>query len=189
VGRLKPGTSRQQAAAGLNVWATAATSPKAPADRRRFITLEPRQGVASSDWLEVIAVFFPIFFAFGLILMIGCSNVANLLLARAVTRQREIGIRLSLGASRQRIVRQLLTESVILAVAAAVCGFLVSRICLEGAVYAAITTMPGEIAEQVSASELKRLKELEAENTRMKRLYADLALENRVLKDLIDRKL
>jgi predicted permease len=150
VGRLKPGVSSEQATAGLAVWASGRTNLKAPDDRPVYITLMPRQGTASADWLEVVAVSSPVFFAFGLILMIGCANVANLLLARAISRQREIGIRLSLGASRRRIVRQLLTESFLLALTSAACGFAVSRICLEGAAYAVTTTMPAEIAEQVN---------------------------------------
>jgi predicted permease len=156
VGRLKPGISAEQSAAGLNLWASgranlpALSTPEAKAagDRPVSIRLTPRQRTLA-DWLQVLAAFSPIFVAFGLVLMIGCANVANLLLARGVSRQREIGIRLSLGASRRRVVRQLMTESLMLALAAAGCGFAVSRICLESALYAASTTMPPQFAEAV----------------------------------------
>ena len=139
-GRLKPGISREAATAALTIWA------KVP-ERPVSIRLRPSQGTLSAGALQGLVIFSPIFFAFGLILMIGCANVANLLLARGLSRQREIGIRLSLGASRRRIVRQLLTENLLLALAAAACGLAVSRLFLQGALFAVTTMVPPGLLE------------------------------------------
>ena len=143
VGRLKPGVSMESARAQLAAWDS---NQSATADKTMSIELSPHRGTVPQS-LEVVAVFTPLFFAFGLILLIGCANVANLLLARGVARQREIGIRLSIGASRRRIVRQLLTESVLLALAAAAGGYLVSRLALEGAIYWTMRTMPVDLGD------------------------------------------
>jgi len=152
VGRLKPGLSPEAATAALAAWASGRTDFKTLPGHPIQVSLTPRQGTLSSDGFAL--VFSPLFFAFGLILAIGCANVANLLLARGISRQREIGIRLSLGASRRRIIRQLLTESLLLALAAAAGGLVISQLFLEGALYAVITTLPPEIAMFVSAFNL-----------------------------------
>jgi predicted permease len=144
IGRLKAGLSPDAAAAALSAWASG--RPELPSRPIR-VSLTPRQGTLSSDGFAL--VFSPLFFAFGLILAIGCANVANLLLARGVARQREIGIRLSLGASRRRIIRQLLTESLLLALAAAACGVIVSWLFLEVTLQVVIATLPPEIAQFV----------------------------------------
>src|SRR5207245_10318177 len=98
--------------------------------------------------------FSPILAAFSLVLLIGCANVANMMLARAMSRQREIGIRLALGAARDRLVRQLLTESILLALPAAAAGFLVSQATIGLGVRVMFATLPPEFAQFIRVAPL-----------------------------------
>jgi predicted permease len=146
VGRLRPGVSADTARAELAVWDARATSEPKESRAPSGILLLPRNGTVQLPQ-EALLVTGPLFFAFGLILLIGCANVASLLLGRAVARQREVGIRISLGAPRRRIVRQLLTESLLLALVAAGAGFLLSRVVLQGIVHVMLTTMPKDLGD------------------------------------------
>ena len=145
VGRLTSEISRESARAQLEAW-NSNRQIRTSDVQAETIVLQPRRGTVQRP-MEAVTVFTPLFVAFGLVLMIGCANVANLLLARGVARQREIGVRLSLGASRHRIVRQLMTESCLLAMAAAAGGYLVSRVALEMMIYWAVQTLPVDLGD------------------------------------------
>ncbi|HKG94115.1 MAG TPA: ABC transporter permease [Gemmatimonadaceae bacterium] len=124
--RLKPGVSSAQANAELQTLMSQlrATDTARYArmsvrvDHARGINAEVRQPAALMSAFLMVVV--------GLVLLVACANVANLLLARATTRRREVGIRLALGASRWSIVRQLLTESVLLALVGGGLGLVVA---------------------------------------------------------------
>ncbi|MDT7604748.1 MAG: putative transport system permease protein [Acidobacteriota bacterium] len=122
VGRLKPGVSLQQAQAELKVIAEKyrAAFPR-QMQEGETVAAEPYQdlfteGLAKYLWIILGAVTF--------LLLIACVNVANLQLARVASRQREVAVRIALGAAGGRIVRQLLTEGLLLALAGGTAGFL-----------------------------------------------------------------
>ncbi len=129
IGRVKPEVDRRHAQAEMDAFAADAAAAYPASHKGVTLTLVPlREQLAAHTSTSLLLLLL----AVGLLLLIACVNVANLLLARGMVRQQETAIRAALGASRGRLIRQLLTECALLAGLATLLGLLVAKACIEG---------------------------------------------------------
>jgi len=123
IGRLKPGVTAAQAQAELSVIAKRIEQENAASHAGTALKVTPLQETVVGQVKPVLLVLLA---AVGFVLLIACANVASLLLTRSLTRQKEVAIRAALGASRWRVIRQLLTEAVLLSVVGGLAGLLIA---------------------------------------------------------------
>ncbi len=148
VGRLGATQTEASARAAVLAWAQRATASHPPETQAVVAILQPAATPIALSF-NVLLAFTPLMVAFGLVLLTAAANLASLMLSRATERQREIAIRLSLGASRGRIVRQLLVESLLLALVGSLAGFALGRVALDAGVRAMYATLPSGVADYI----------------------------------------
>ena len=135
VGRLKPGVTRAQAAANITTLADNLARAYPTTNEGHTAAVRPmRDALLGSTMSESSGIMFAsaaLMVVVGIVLLIACSNVANLMLARSAARQHEMAVRLALGGSRARLLRQLLTESVMLGLLSGIVGVCVGYMGLQ----------------------------------------------------------
>ena len=147
VGRLKPGVSLAQARAEMDAIMGNLAAQYPDDDKGAGVsTVSSRENLAG----KLEPVLMALGAAVGFVLLIACTNVANLVLARSAGRTQEFGIRIALGAGRPRLIRQLLTESVLLSLAGGALGLLIASWCTGAALAGLPSVLPATADVQIN---------------------------------------
>lgn len=146
IGRLRPGATIEQATSALKLSAVRqeAAYPDAVGQlsgrvTNTSVTLVEQSAISSISHETTVRSAVIVAAVVAIVLLIACANVSNLLIARAMSRRREMGVRIAIGARRGRLVRQLLTEAAVLAIIAAVVGLLLTQLGLQALTHVSVT--------------------------------------------------